>query len=339
MWLVSVDLWKCYDMIRWWAIFGAMLWSGVPGNVVAVFRDFYRKLRRHFRYGQVDGEEWQAENGLPQGCSAAPDLLNMLMESFHRWAGAQGVGVVVGERRVASVGFADDLTLVARSRDEVVFLVRGYRRWCALLDLEVTKVHAWCNLGVGEVVEVGGLTLKTEAYLKVVGVVLGEGEGMLVKEHFTPRLQAAAAVVQRLRTLDLPASVCCLLWRTDVLPKALYGCEVRDVTPKDLVPLSSAGKAAIGPKHPLGLNVWRAPEVLMGPPFGDSSVRDPVLEARERQLRWLQLVCNMPGLVGEVHRLVAWDGDAWVEPNRAFRSALRAVSQSCADCSSMSWER
>ena len=91
LWLVSVDLWKCYDMIRCWAIFGVMLYSGVPQRVVDVFQDFYRKLRRRFRYGQVDGAEWLAENGLPQGCSAAPDLLNMLMESFHRWAGSQGV--------------------------------------------------------------------------------------------------------------------------------------------------------------------------------------------------------------------------------------------------------
>jgi len=176
LWLVSVDLWKCYDMIRWWAIFGVMLYSGAPGAVVAVFRDFYRKLRRRFRYGQVDGMEWEAANGLPHGCSAAPDLLNMLMESFHRWAGAQEVGVVVGNRRVASVGFADDVTLVARTREEAVFLVQGYKRWCHLLELVVTKVHACCNVGVGEALEVGGETIRTEAHLKVVGVVLGEGK-------------------------------------------------------------------------------------------------------------------------------------------------------------------
>ena len=173
LWLVSVDLWKCYDMIRWWAILGVMRYAGAPDQLVRVFGDFYRKLRRRFRFGQVEGADWQAENGLPQGCSAAPDLLNMLMESFHRWAGAQGVGVVVGSRRVASVGFADDLTLVARSHEEAVFLIRGYRRWCALLDLEITKVHAWCNLGPGQVLEVDGLAILTEPFSKVVGWGLG----------------------------------------------------------------------------------------------------------------------------------------------------------------------
>ena len=40
LWLVSVDLWKCYDMIRWWAIFGSMACSGAPQPLVAFFRDF-----------------------------------------------------------------------------------------------------------------------------------------------------------------------------------------------------------------------------------------------------------------------------------------------------------
>ena len=110
-------------------------------------------------------------------------------------------------------------------------------------------------------------------------------------------------------------SIGCLLWRTDVLPKALYGCEVRNVTPEQLVRLSSGGKAALGPKFPVRVNDWRAPEVLMGPPFGDSAVRDPVLEMRERQLR-LQLVRNMPVLAGEVHWEVAWPCRPTTPPQR-----------------------
>ena len=63
----------------------------------------------------------------------------------------------------------------------------------------------------------------------------------------------------------------------------------------------------------------------MGPPLGDSAVRDPVLAMRERQLRWLQVVANAPGLVGTVHRMVAWQRDEWLEPTAALRAALHAV--------------
>ena len=136
---------------------------------------------------------------------------------------------------------------------------------------------------------------------------------------------SALSALQRLRTLDLPAAVAAHLWRTAILPMALYGCEVRNITPQMLVPLCSGSKAALGPKFPLRINEWRAPEVLTGPPFGESAIRDPVLEMRDRQLRWLQLMANLPGLAGLVHRAVAWRGGRWQEPTKALQAALLAV--------------
>ena len=244
-------------------------------------------------------------------------------------------------RHVASVSFADDVALVGRSRTEVQTLVRAYLRWCSLLGLKVTKVQAWANSGVGQELQMDNLLLRTGPTFKIVGVTLGEDAVVASQMHFTPRLKAAMQTLQRLRTLDAPSAVCSLLWRTDVLPRALYGCEVCDSSVEKLVPLSSGGKAALGPKFPLRINEWRAPEVLMGLPFGESMVRDPVLEMRERQLRWLQLVYNMPGLVGETHRSVAWQGNRWCEPSKAFKSALRSVDwtvrRNTASCQIQTW--
>ena len=325
LWLVSFDIEKCYDSIPWWALFGVMRRARVEEKVVGAFEAYYRGLRRRFRYGQVDGEVWQAANSLMQGCPAAPDQLNMLLEPFHRWALARGLGVEVAGRRVPSLSFADDVALVGRDRAEVEVLITAYLRWCDLLGLRVTKVQVWSNTGQEQELQVGGVRVMTVPLFRMVGVVLGEDERVATDAHFAPRLRSALATLQRLRTLELPSSLCSLLWRTDVLPKALYGCEVRNVLPERLVPLSSGGKAALGPKFPLRVNQWRAPEVLMGPPFGESGVRDPMLEARERQLRWLVVVCNLPGLVGEVHRAVAGGGRQWLEPNKALRAALKAV--------------
>ena len=108
-------------------------------------------------------------------------------------------------------------------------LVGAYLRWCELLGLRVTKIQAWANSGAGQVLQVGELTLRTAPTFKMVGVVLGEDLAAATLAHFEPRLTNALAVVQRLRMLDLPASLCALLWRSDVLPRALYVCEVRDI--------------------------------------------------------------------------------------------------------------
>ena len=297
-----------------------------PPHLVACFEAFYCSLTRRFRYGQREGAPWQATNGLAQGCPASPDLLNILLEPFHRWALAAGLGVEVSSGcRVPSVSFADDVALVAENKEGLEQLIAAYLEWCSLLGVKVTKVQAWTNLPGVHSVLAGGLDTVTSPTFRMVGVVFGANDRLATQAHFGPRLEKALHTVRRLRALTLPASITALLWRTTVLPQALYGCEVRNITPQQLTPLSRAGQAAVAAQFPLFLNTWRAPEVLMGPPLGQIAVLDPILEVRFRQLRWLQLVVNSPSLAGLVHRHVAWDGLTMKEPTPALSAALQAV--------------
>ena len=325
LWLASFDIKKCYDMLPWWALFGVARRAGVPEEIVRGFETFYHQLQRRFRYGQVDGAVWQAANGAAQGCPASPDLLNLLLEAFHRWARAAGYGVVVGSVSVPSVSYADDVALVARSLDEMKSLVAAYLRWCALLDLQVTKVQLWWNGREVQHMQVGDLAADTQPFFRMVGVVLGSPEDAATEMHLEKRLPKALETARRLQALRVPASLAAHLWRSTVLPQALYGCEVRHVTAKQLGPLVALGRSLLVKKAPLDLNCWRAPEVLMGPPLGDTSLRDPVWDMQVRQLRWLQLIANLPGLAGVVHRHVAFVNGKWWEPTAALRTALQAV--------------
>ena len=138
VWLVKFDVKKCYDSIPWWALFGVMEKSGISRRTIRAFKRFYEGLSRRFRFGSVDGKPWKGTNGMAQGCPAAPDMLNILFEPFHRWAAAQGRGfsVLVGEQ-VSSGSFADDVVLVAGSKEDAEFLIAGYLKWCELLHLTV----------------------------------------------------------------------------------------------------------------------------------------------------------------------------------------------------------
>ena len=218
LWLVSFDIKKCYDSVPWWALFGMMRRTGIAEVVVRCFEAYYRDLRRRFRYGQVDGDIWRAANSLMQGCPASPDELNLLLEPFHRWALAAGFGVDVGHGRVPSVSFADDVALLAGDRKEAEALIAAYLRWCALLQLEVTKLQVWNNSGQVQEVVVGSHRVQTVPTFKIIGIVLGLDETQATNLHTAPRLAKALRTLQRLCTLDMPASICGLLWRTAILP-------------------------------------------------------------------------------------------------------------------------
>ena len=323
LWLASFDIEKCFDSLPWWALFGVLRHAGVQSSVVGAFEAFYRDLQRRFRYGQVEGEPWQAANGIAQGCPASPDLLNMLFEAFHRWARAAGFGVQVDSVRIPSVSFADDLALVAGSQSAMQELIAAYLEWCGLLGVKVTKVQVWCNEGAGLAIGVGDSSVETVSTFKIVGVVLGSHEVQATQVHLAPRMEKATATARRLQQLPLPASLIALLWRTAVLPQALYGCEIRNVCPKQLVGLSSLGRTSLASKPPLALNSWRAPLPLTGPPLGECALRDPALEMLDRRLCWLQLLANLPGLAGLVHRAVTWCSGRWQEPSAALRAALQ----------------
>ena len=323
LWLASFDIEKCYDMLPWWALFRTLLHAGVPPGLVGVFRSFYGGLRRRFRYGQLDGDVWHATNGLAQGCPASPDLLNILFEAFHRWAHAAGLGIEIAGIRVASVSFADDLALVAASKKEMVSLIDAYLEWCQLLGVNVVKVQLWCNQPGVHSLRVADRSLQTSSTFRMVGVVLASCESTATRQHLAPRLEKALATAHRLRCLPLPVPITALLWRSAVLAQALYGCEVRDIRPALLAPLMAAGRALFTRRPPLYLNLWRSPIVLFSPSLGDFSVCDPMLEVRQRQMRWLQLLANSPGLVGNVHRAMAWVDDCWADPTPALQGALK----------------
>ena len=218
LFLASFDLRKAYDTIPWWAVFGVMRLAEVAAAVVDCFEDYASRLRCGFRYGAVDGGCWWASNGLPQGCPASPDELNLLMEAFHRWARARGLGVNVCMVTVPSISFADDVVLIGRCQAEIEALIAAYLEWCKLLLLTVTKVQLWWN-GLGELsIQVGSELVTTVPFFKVVGVLLGVKESEATTLHLAKRLPKAMMTAQRLRGLDLPTSLAALLWKTTVLP-------------------------------------------------------------------------------------------------------------------------
>jgi len=331
LWLVAFDIEKCFPTLPWWALFGVLGEAGVPSRLVSCFRSFYASLHHHFRYGHVDGSSWSMANGLAQGCPASPDLLNFLFEPFHRWAAAQGKGVFVVGQWLASVSFADDVTLLATSLEDAAFLVSAYCEWCHLLEINVhaAKTKVCTSTGAAEVAFQFGLDsvkLQCQPTYHVVGIELGANDRLATVAHLSPRLSKALQTGRRLAALDVPAAVAAQLWRSTVLAQGLYGCELRNITSNDVVPLVAQGKALIVAKTPLQLSHYRASEVITGPPMGSCALRDPRDELLSRRIRWFAALANDPGIVGSVHRaLVAPTGPPWVEPTASLASAIAAT--------------
>ena len=273
------------------------------------------------------GVEWSGSGGALR----PPDMLNILLEPFQRWAAGQGCGIVIrGGEEVASCSFADDVVLIAPGREKLLTLVSGYLEWCRLLGLRVqeAKTQVWTNKPDGRRFRVGAVDVDLAKVFKIVKIVIGE-EPWASEEHYKQRAEDAKLMTSRLGSLAVPVGLKSRIWRAAPLAKALYGCEVRDITPKMLEPLAVAARAVFCASSPVCVvRQWAAPEALMGKPVGDLAFREPMVEMRCRQLRWLQRLTNSVDRVGRLHRALATEniGDAdplWKEPTRALEAACR----------------
>ena len=251
LWLVSFDIAKCYDTIPWWAIFETMRKAGIPERIVGSFLGMYRQMKRWFKYGGCEGEKWEATNGLAQGCPASPDLLNLLYETFHRWAASQGLGVNFEFEdesvKVPAASYADDLTLMAGSWAELIVIIDGFLRWCKLLGLvvNVKKTQLWTNDKTAKQVEIEGECVTIQETFKVVGVVLGLNETATTLVHIKDRLERATMALKRLSSLGLPSAMANDIFSLSIMPMVSYGCEIRQLRPSHVDKLAKLSRKTI----------------------------------------------------------------------------------------------
>ena len=133
----------------------------------------------------------------------------------------------------------------------------------------------------------GPLHLDVRATFRIVGVELGAQERVATSSHVAQRIPKALLSGQRLAGLAVPAPLAAHLWRTAILPQALYGSEIRRVTPRHIWPLVVQGRRVVARKAPLSLSHYAAAEVLHGPALGACAVTDPRKEVLTRRLKGL----------------------------------------------------
>ena len=213
---------------------------------------------------------------------------------------------------------------------EATLLVQGFVDWCALLGLTIHlgKTQLWCNThkqprSVNLALRDGPLKLTSRSTFRIVGLELGVSDLATSAVHSEPRVAKALLSGKRLTRLELPAGVAAVLYRSVVLPQALYGCELRTIPKHALKAVALQGRTIVPTRAPLHLSRYRAAEVVSGLPLGSCAVRDPFQEVHMRRIRWLWTLANQTGLVGTVHRfLAAPEGSGWAEPTPALASAL-----------------
>ena len=170
----------CVDHERVWVILRAM---GVPVHLIVLLKRLYTNQEATVmtEFGETDNID--IGKGVPQGCILSPLLFNIYAENIMREALEEWEsGISVGGRIVTNLGYADDTTLLAGTKEDLTELVERVRRASdkAGIYLNVGKTKVMTTGDMGEVT-VDGKDIEVVTKFVFLGALITK-DGLCEKE-------------------------------------------------------------------------------------------------------------------------------------------------------------
>ena len=108
----------CVDHNKLWKILKEMR---IPGHLTYLLRNLYAGQEATVRTRRGPTDWFQIRKGVRQGCILSPCLFNLYAEYIMRNAGLDEAqaGIKISERNINNLSYADDITLMAESKEEL----------------------------------------------------------------------------------------------------------------------------------------------------------------------------------------------------------------------------
>ena len=121
---------------------------GIPDHLTCLLRDLYAGQEATVRTGHGTMDWFQIGKGVHQGCILSPCLFNLYAEYImqnSRLDEAQA-GIKIGGRNINNLRYADDTTLTAESKEELISLLMKVKKESEKaglkLNIQKTKIMA-----------------------------------------------------------------------------------------------------------------------------------------------------------------------------------------------------
>ena len=102
---------------------------GVPVHLIVLLKRLYTNQEATVRTEFGETENIDIGKGVPQGCVLSPLLFNIYAENIMREALEEWEsGISIGGRMVTNLRYADDTTLLAGTKEDLMELVERGRR-------------------------------------------------------------------------------------------------------------------------------------------------------------------------------------------------------------------
>ena len=121
---------------------------GIPDHLTCLLRNLYARQEARVRTGHRTTDWFQIGKGVRQGCILSPCLFNFYAEYIMRNAGLKEAqaGIRIPWRNINNLRYADDITLLAESEEELKSLLMKVKEESEKvglkLNIQKTKIMA-----------------------------------------------------------------------------------------------------------------------------------------------------------------------------------------------------
>ena len=120
-----IDVAKAYDKV-WRNGLWYKLWKyGIRGKMWRVLRNIYKKVESCVLLGDSRTDFFEIEVGLRQGCILSPLLFNLFINDLRDHVHKLKKGVRLGRTRISLLYFADDIVILADSKEDLEIMLQA----------------------------------------------------------------------------------------------------------------------------------------------------------------------------------------------------------------------
>ena len=161
-----IDYAKAFDYVNHNKLWKILKEMRVPDHLTCLLRNLYAGQEATVRTGHGKTDWFQIGKGVHQGCILSPCLFNLYVEYIMRNAGLEETqaGIKIAGRNINNLRYADDITLMAETEEELKSLLLKVKeeREKVGLKLNIHKTNIMASVPIISQ-QIGGQTVETVA--------------------------------------------------------------------------------------------------------------------------------------------------------------------------------
>uniref|UniRef100_A0A8D8TV43 Craniofacial development protein 2 n=1 Tax=Cacopsylla melanoneura TaxID=428564 RepID=A0A8D8TV43_9HEMI len=230
---VFIDFKKAYDSVNRPCLFKILKEFQIPTKLIALIADCLNNARCKIKMPNSNSEVFEVTSGLRQGDPISPILFNLMLERIDQeFLKYNYRGLRMGYKAIFRMAYADDVILMAESKEEVADMVWNYYNIAKKVGLIINeeKTKYMCvdkrNRSV-EPLTINNLNFEKVENFKYLGSLFDS------KNRIAQELQARIVAANRayfslqniLKRRSLSNNFKISLYQCYIVPVLLYGCE------------------------------------------------------------------------------------------------------------------